>query len=146
MYINWSECQQFVYNEQSVVIFWVNWCRNNQGVNFNIPALSNYIKFDFLEIMLLTNQFYLNLFACPFSKFYVFLNKIASRFWNYLIAPSIGRSSISSKHNKENRPLNDRDWQKDVVRELVGFCINNGYQNAALSTKDFHPINTTTFR
>jgi len=57
-----------------------------------------------------------------------------------------GRSSISSKHNKENRPLNDRDWQKDVVRELVGFCINNGYQNAALSTKDFHPINTTTFR
>jgi len=57
-----------------------------------------------------------------------------------------GRSSISSKHNKENRPLNDRDWQKDVVRDLVGFCINNGYQNAALSTKDFHPINTTTFR
>jgi len=57
-----------------------------------------------------------------------------------------GRSSISSKHNKENRPLNDRDWQKDVVRDLVYFCINNGYQNAALSTKDFHPINTTTFR
>ena len=73
-------------------------------------------------------------------------NKMASKPWNSLIVPSIGRSSISSKHNKENRPLNDRDWQKDVVRELVGFCINNGYQNAALSTKDFHPINTTTFR
>merc|ERR1712212_322271 len=57
-----------------------------------------------------------------------------------------GRSSISGKQHKENRPLNDRDWQRDVVRDLVYFCQNNGYENAALTTKDFHPINTTTFR
>jgi len=57
-----------------------------------------------------------------------------------------GRSSISGKHNKENRPLNDRDWQRDVVRDLVNFCLNNDYINAGLTTKDFHPINTTTFR
>ena len=39
-----------------------------------------------------------------------------------------GRGSISSKGQaKENRPLNDRDWQRDVVRELVTFCIDNNF-------------------
>jgi len=59
------------------------------------------------------------------------------------------RSSVygtASKQNKENRPLNDKNWQKGVERDLVEFCLNNGYPNAALKEKDFHPINTNLFR
>ena len=58
------------------------------------------------------------------------------------------RSSVygNSKQNKENRPLNDKSWQREVVRDLVEFCLNNDYPNAAFSTKDFQPVNTNTFR
>ena len=42
--------------------------------------------------------------------------------------------------------MNDKNWQKGVERDLVEFCLNNGYPNAALKEKDFHPINTNLFR
>ena len=65
---------------------------------------------------------------------------------NSLTGPK--RSSIygGASHNKENRPITDKEWQKDVVRDLVQFCRENGYQNQALTPKDFYPMNTTTFR
>ena len=56
------------------------------------------------------------------------------------------RYSTVGKEHKENRPLNDKHWQRDVVRDLVYFCGINGYPNADLSHKDFYPISTNTFR
>ena len=59
---------------------------------------------------------------------------------------SVYEPSGGVKRNKESRPLSEKSWQRDVIRELVEFCLSNGYPNTALSPKDFFPINTGTFR
>ena len=73
---------------------------------------------------------------------------------NSAARPSMGgsvggkRSSIygGATTNKDTRPIADKEWQRELVRDLVSFCLANGYHNQGLTPKDFHPINTTTFR
>lgn len=58
------------------------------------------------------------------------------------------RSSIygnAATHNKENRPLADPKWQRDMIRDLIKFCEENGIANQ-VKEKDFKPLTSGTFR
>ena len=60
---------------------------------------------------------------------------------------SAKRSSIYAGGQKANtRPIADKDWQRQVVTELVEFCLSNDFPNQALSKKDVHGMSATTFR
>ena len=46
---------------------------------------------------------------------------------------------------KDSRPIGDKDWQREVIRELVDFLNGHGFVKE-LVLKDFYPVNTSTFR
>ena len=48
------------------------------------------------------------------------------------------RSSIYGNfaHQKDARPLADREWQRQTAKNLVDFCVTQGYPNQALSLRD----------
>ena len=48
------------------------------------------------------------------------------------------RSSIYGNfaHQKDARPLGDREWQRQTAKNLVDFCVTQGYPNQALSLRD----------
>ena len=62
------------------------------------------------------------------------------------------RSSVygMGQQSKDNRPLGDKNWQKEVVISLHKFCLDqqspNQYPNQALTVKDLFQMSTTTFR
>ena len=63
------------------------------------------------------------------------------------------RSSVYGMggQNKDNRPIGDKNWQKEVVLSLHKFCLdqqgpNGPYPNQALTPKDLFQMSTTTFR